>query len=124
MPTPAQSRAAAAHKAKRQEAGEKVVSVWLSKMARDRLDVLAKDYKSKQGALEALLLDPATTVAPTPSKPVSEPGKGLSSCPPGYRPVSGDAEASADNPGMPIRLERIPKASAFKPHPKPTKGKK
>ena len=72
MPTPAQSRAAAAHKAKRQEAGEKVVSVWLSKRARDRLDVLAKDYKSKQKALEALLLGPATTVAPTPSKPVSE----------------------------------------------------
>ena len=66
MPTPAQSRAAAAHKAKRQEAGEKVVSVWLSKRARDRLDVLAKDYKSKQKALEAFLLGPATTVAPTP----------------------------------------------------------
>lgn len=72
MPTPAQSRAAAAHKLKRQEAGEKQITVWLSKLAFARLGWLTHLHGTQQKALEALLLGPATTVAPTPSKPVSE----------------------------------------------------
>jgi len=78
MPTPAQSRAAAAHKLKRKEAGDKTYAVWLSKDAAARFDALTEKHGTQQKALEALLLGPATTVAPTPSKPVSEPEKGPS----------------------------------------------
>jgi hypothetical protein len=94
MPTPAQSRAAAAHKAKRQEAGEKQITVWLSKLAFARLGWLTHLHGTQQKALEALLLDPATTVAPTPSKPVS---------------------AKPKAPAAPPKVYG---------HPKPTKGKK
>jgi len=71
MPTPAQSRAAAAHKLKRKEAGDKTYAVWLSRDAAARFDALTEKHGTQQKALEALLLGPATTVAPTPSKPVS-----------------------------------------------------
>jgi hypothetical protein len=78
MPTPAQSRAAAAHKLKRKEAGDKTYAVWLSKDAAARFDALTEKHGTQQKALEALLLGPATRVAPTQSKPVSEPEKGPS----------------------------------------------
>jgi hypothetical protein len=94
MPTPAQSRAAAAHKAKRKEAGDKTYAVWLSKDAAARFDALTEKHGTQQGALEALLLGPATTVAPTPSKPAS---------------------AKPKAPAAPPKVYG---------HPKPTKGKK
>jgi hypothetical protein len=94
MPTPAQSKAAAAHKLKRQEAGEKQITVWLSKLAFARLGWLTHLHGTQQKALEALLLGPATKVAPTPSKPVS---------------------AKPKVPAAPPKVYG---------HPKPTKGKK
>jgi hypothetical protein len=94
MPTPAQSRAAAAHKLKRKEAGDKTYAVWLSKDAAARFDALTEKHGTQQKALEALLLGPATKVAPTPSKPVS---------------------AKPKVPAAPPKVYG---------HPKPTKGKK
>ena len=94
MPTPAQSRAAAVHKAKRKEAGDKTYAVWLSKDAAARFDALTEKHGTQQKALEALLLGPATTVAPTPSKPVS---------------------AKPKAPAAPPKVYG---------HPKPTKGKR
>jgi hypothetical protein len=94
MPTPAQSRAAAAHKAKRQEAGEKVVSVWLSARAQTRLAYLTVRYGTQQKALEAVLLTPAGEMPPDPSKPVS---------------------AKPKAPAAPPKVYG---------HPKPTKGKR
>jgi hypothetical protein len=110
MPTPAQSRAAAAHKLKRKEAGDKTYAVWLSKDAAARFDALTEKHGTQQKALEALLLGPATTVAPTPSKPVSEPGK---------RP------SLVNKPnGLGVTVQLGDMRPAFKPHPKPTKGKR
>jgi hypothetical protein len=109
MPTPAQSRAAAAHKLKRKEAGDKTYAVWLSKDAAARFDALTEKHGTQQKALEALLLGPATTVARTPSKPVSERGNRLI--------TPADAEK--------ILAQQARNAfPSFKPHPKPTKGKK
>ena len=53
--TPAQSRALKRYAEKQEAKGVKVVSIRLSRKARDRLDQLAKAYGSKQSALEALL---------------------------------------------------------------------
>ena len=75
MQTPAQIKASRESKARRIAAGEKTVTVWLSKYAQERLNKLAKIHGSKQAALEALLQGEAITLAPTPSKPVSEPEK-------------------------------------------------
>jgi hypothetical protein len=78
MQTPAQIKASRESKARRIAAGEKTVTVWLSKYAQERLNKLAKIHGSKQAALEALLQGEAITLAPTPSKPVSEPENGPS----------------------------------------------
>lgn len=118
MPTPAQSRAAAAHKAKRQEAGEKVVSVWLSEVARDRLDALTEKHGTRQKALEALLLggDPLKLYqeiewTPPPVKPASAPA------------IRGEVESYQDDEGN-LSFVKLKSQPAFNPRPKPTKGKK
>jgi hypothetical protein len=110
MPTPAQSRAAAAHKLKRKEAGDKTYAVWLSKDAAARFDALTEKHGTQQKALEALLLGPATTVAPTPSKPVSEPEK---------------RSSVVNKPnGLGVTVQLGPNRSAPGARQKPTKGKK
>jgi hypothetical protein len=85
MPTPAQSRAAAAHKLKRKEAGEKQITVWLSADALERLNNLTQFMGTRQMALQWAInrvTCPPDEVAErralletTPSKPVSEPEK-------------------------------------------------
>ena len=81
MPTPAQSRAAAAHKAKRQEAGEKQITVWLSADALERLNNLTQFMGTRQMALQWAIsrvtcspdevAERRALLETTPSKPVS-----------------------------------------------------
>jgi hypothetical protein len=70
--TPAQLRATKASKARRIAAGEKQFTVWLSKDAGDRLDVLTAKFGTRQKAMESVLMGQATRVAPEPVKAVQQ----------------------------------------------------
>lgn len=56
MSTEAQRRASAAYHAKREAAGLKKVTLWLSPEAREKLDALKETYGSKDAAADAAIV--------------------------------------------------------------------